>query len=97
MVTGRIGEGVQQAHIRYVDHEADKPLTGMGRKPDDRYSLPLWWEQHQRQHSMNEREFWEREGKNPLLICARLQELFPDTHAATIFILAQIDPKWRRR
>ena len=96
VVTGHIGEGVQAAHIRFADAGAGKDLTGMGRKPDDHWCLPLHWKEHTTQHQMDERKYWERAGKDPLALCRMLKGLFPDTLAATQFITAQVSQKRRR-
>lgn len=98
VVTGHIGDGVQSAHIRFADFAANKDLTGMGRRPDDHWCLPLHQSEHlQRQHKMNERAYWSGEGKDPLALCNRLSALYPDTEAATVMILAQIKParRWK--
>jgi hypothetical protein len=52
--------------------ELDKPMTGMARKPDDRYALPLCASCHRTapdsQHNTgDEGVFWERHGINPFL------------------------------
>ncbi|MBO6755696.1 MAG: hypothetical protein JJ902_05185 [Roseibium sp.] len=90
VVTGYIGEEIQQAHIRFADAAADKDLTGGGRKPDDFWSLPLHWMEHARQHSMGERAYWEMVGKDPLALCRQLHAMHPATRRATTFILSQV-------
>lgn len=46
---------VQAAHIRHGCYS-------MGMKPCDSLVVPLYWLEHQRQHSMSESEFWEPYG-----------------------------------
>jgi hypothetical protein len=64
------GRRREAAHIRYSDAEAGKVNPGMGRKPDDRWTLPLCKRCHQdgpkAQHKGNERAFWERLGIDAL-------------------------------
>lgn len=60
IITGK--EGVQVCHIRTAFLELGKPHTGRGEKPSDRYVLPMTPEWHEKQHSMNEIEFWEKYG-----------------------------------
>jgi hypothetical protein len=45
---------------------------GMGKKPDDKWVLPLCREHHERQHKIGERQFWYELGINPFLAAKRL-------------------------
>lgn len=49
---------VEVAHIRMASAEHDKPITGMGQKPDDRWVVPLCPTCHRKQHSMSEYVYW---------------------------------------
>lgn len=64
------------AHVRYGEMEYGKRQVGMQEKPDDRWTVPLCEEHHltgdKAQHKSNEREWWERHGKDPLVIAALL-------------------------
>jgi hypothetical protein len=71
LITGR--RPVEAAHIRYADLPKGKPHTGMGEKPDDRWTVPLHPEMHRKQHAMGERRFWEEQGIDP---CAVAQALY---------------------
>lgn len=54
-------EGLSDAaHIRFGDVERGKPHGGMGMKPDDKWTVPLCRDCHQKQHSQNERAFWDK-------------------------------------
>lgn len=64
VISGRQGEGVQSAHVRYGDRAYAKPQAGKAEKPDDIWCLPLWHELHAEQHSMNELVFWQSYGLN---------------------------------
>jgi len=57
---------VQAAHVRYGNRVFAKRDTGMGEKPDDRWTVPLCGEHHREQHQMNEKAFWAKYEKAPL-------------------------------
>ncbi|WP_370194272.1 MULTISPECIES: hypothetical protein [Aurantimonas] len=54
--------GVEACHLRAASPKHRKQSTGKGRKPDDRFCLPLTPAEHRQQHSMNELEFWRIHG-----------------------------------
>lgn len=64
---------VEAAHLRSGWAEDDKEQTGGGRKPDDRWTLPLCGKHHRAQHTMNEREFWASYGIDPVKLCLTYQ------------------------
>jgi hypothetical protein len=64
---------VEAAHIRYSAPEVDKDETGMGRKADDRWTLPLCGRHHREQHTMNEREFWASHQIDPVKLALKYQ------------------------
>lgn len=69
---GRFGP-CDAAHIRSAALEYDKPSTGMGEKPDDRWALPLCRSCHLTQHAYgNELGYWKKIGRNPFQEAARL-------------------------
>lgn len=76
----------EAAHIRFHDLRAAKEPTGIGRKPDDRWTLPLCGQDHRRQHSMNEREFWRTEGIDPIFCALALWAVSGDHYAGTIIV-----------
>lgn len=57
------------AHIRYGDITRGKFHTGMQERPSDKWALPLCRKCHTKQHSMNERKFWQQHNINPLDVC----------------------------
>lgn len=65
----------EAAHIRFASGSHGK-ASGMGKKPADRYALPLCPTHHRLardcQHAGSERLFWSRLGINPLLVAERL-------------------------
>lgn len=46
------------AHIREGSERHDKPMTGMGRKPDDKWCLPLCHDCHAAQHRFGTELAW---------------------------------------
>lgn len=62
----------EAAHVRHVDRRFEKPLTGMGIKPDDCWVVPLCGRHHREQHAGSERAFWERHAIDPLAIAREL-------------------------
>lgn len=77
---------VQAAHIRYADHSYGKREVGGQEKPDDRWTIPLNAEEHAKQHSMNERDYWKAVGIDPLEIALKLFGISGDDEAAEIII-----------
>lgn len=63
---------VEAAHIRYGDSRYAKPPTGMGEKPSDKWCVPLAHDAHMAQHSRGERQFWEEQGIDPIIVAAFL-------------------------
>ncbi len=71
LVTGHEG-GVDAAHIRYGDPRCAKPHPGIGEKPSDMWVIPLCRMEHTKQHSMNERAYWESVGIDPVFYALAL-------------------------
>jgi len=70
LVTGK--RPVEAAHIRYGDWSRGKGETGMGEKPHDMWTVPLHPDEHRKQHSMNERDYWTLVGIDPIAIASLL-------------------------
>lgn len=51
-------QNVQAAHIRMPSPAHGKRGTGIGRKPDDRWTIPLCGPHHEMQHQTGEESFW---------------------------------------
>ena len=81
---------VEAAHIRYNDAAAGK-MQAIGKKPDDKWTLPLCAGHHRElpgaQHSMNERKFWERHGIDPLRLADLLFVISGDLSRGETLIL----------
>jgi hypothetical protein len=71
LISGK--EPVEVCHLRYGEPDRGKPPTGMGEKPDDKWTLPLTPEEHRlgvrAQHAGNEREWWASHGIDPVAVC----------------------------
>lgn len=65
----------EAAHVRFASAAFGK-ASGLGKKPDDRWALPLCPEEHRNarhaQHNQNEEAFWAALGINPLIVCEQL-------------------------
>jgi hypothetical protein len=73
---------VQAAHIRYSDASVGKVNSGLGKKPDDRYTIPLCGDCHTLQHTEGEQRFWRDHGINPLGVADRLYRCSGNQEAA---------------
>ncbi len=99
LVLGTWGS-TEAAHLRGASPAHRKGMTPMGRKPDDCWVVPLSSGAHRAQHSMNEAEFWRRNGIDPFAVA---EELFRHTgdHDTCLMILARARrggerPPWAR-
>jgi len=52
------GPPCDAAHLRASSLHHDKPMTGIGAKPDDRWSLPLKHGHHMTQHDYGDELGW---------------------------------------
>ena len=77
VISGKVP--VQVCHIRHKDIRFDKPQTGMGIKPDDKWVLPMTPEEHAEQHSMSEYDFWWIHGIDATIMADELHSVWDDT------------------
>lgn len=70
LVTGT--RPVEAAHVRYADPVYHKRAVGGAEKPDDKWAVPLSPAEHRRQHSMNEQDYWQSVGIDPLAVALQL-------------------------
>lgn len=84
LITG--AHPVEAAHIRYGQPSLGKREGALAMKPDDRWTVPLHSDQHRIQHTMNERQFWQLAGIDPLIIAMALWGVSGDEVAANIII-----------
>jgi hypothetical protein len=85
-------EPSEATHVRFACAAYGK-ASGLQKKPEDRWSLPLCAEDHRlardAQHSRAEQSFWNELGINPLAACVRLYAQRGDLVAmrAIVFII----------
>lgn len=83
-------ERIEAAHLRMADIERGKEYTAKGKKPSDKWILPLCARCHREgpdaQHSGSERAFWERHRIDPITLCKRLWEATGDLEAMMFVI-----------
>lgn len=84
LVTRR--EGVEAAHVSFADPRAGKLGRGKGSKESDQWAVPLSPEEHRRQHSMSEREYWQSVGIDPIQTAAFLHSAYPHRERALLII-----------
>lgn len=88
----------EAAHVR-ITSAAFHKRGGIGKKPDDRWALPLDRGCHQTDrdalHRSGEYLFWHQLGINPLLICERLYAQRGDLVAMRAVILSAIAERGR--
>lgn len=77
---------VEAAHVSYAEPALGKLGRAKGRKESDMWAVPLCREEHARQHSMNEREYWRSVGINPCVVALALRAAYPDTDRALLII-----------
>lgn len=81
----------EAAHVRMASAAHGK-ASGLGKKPADRWALPLCPDHHRMlstcQHHKGEQLFWDELGINPLIVCAELYAQRTDLVAmrAVVFV-----------
>ena len=75
LISGHTPAG-QAAHIRYANAQFGKDITGIGVKPDDKWTVPLCaWEHTESsgaQHRFGEEAWWIDRGIDPLQVASNL-------------------------
>ena len=70
------GRPAEAAHIRYADAAHGKGISGMGRKPEDKWTVPLCPELHRLlkgcQHDSDEVGWWAQFRIDPLAVAKEL-------------------------
>jgi len=77
-IVSKNNTSTEAAHIRYSDLRVAKRKVGIGEKPDDSWVLPLSSEEHHKQHTMNERQYWAQAGIDPILYALALYAVSGD-------------------
>lgn len=79
-------EPVEAAHVSYADPRAGKLGRGKASKESDCWAVPLHPDEHRRQHSMGERNYWQSVGIDPVVIAAFLHAAYPSRDRALLVI-----------
>lgn len=86
-------EPSEAAHVRYACAAHGK-ASGLSKKPDDRYAVPLCSGCHRldrdAQHSRGEKLFWIQLGINPLIVCEALYAQRGDLVAMRAVVMTAI-------
>lgn len=90
LITGQ--RGVDAAHIRYADPRFAKTHTPLGVKPHDKWTVPLHRSIHIEQHENNEREWWQRQGLDPVVIASALWACAGDVEEGEMIV-----SQWRKK
>jgi hypothetical protein len=89
----------EAAHVRLASAAFGKS-SGLGKKPDDRWALPLCPEEHRlarhAQHNRSEQAFWDDLKINPLICCQRLYAVRGDLVAMRAVVLTTIAERGMR-
>ena len=95
-VSGRTG--VQAAHTSFANPWFGHFGRGKGTKAPDLFALPLTPEEHAESHSMNEIEWWDRQGIDPHMTALTLWAIYSmyDYHDAVERCTARIMQGIRR-
>ena len=92
-VTGRYG--VEAAHLSYANPMFAHYGRGRGTKSSDRWALPLSPEEHRKQHSMNEEEYWHQFPWSPHILALTIWGVYScdgdlATEIATSVIMSRV-------
>ena len=74
-----LDHGCEAAHIRIT--RVGKPISGIGNKPDDKFTTSLCHDCHLEQHRVGEVPFWNEIGIDPLRLAEALYRLSPNVEA----------------
>ncbi|PRD42073.1 hypothetical protein C5748_18115 [Phyllobacterium phragmitis] len=77
---------VDPAHVSYADPRYGKRERGKSEKADDRWAVPLCRAEHDKQHSMDERAYWQSVGIDPLQVALAIYGVKGDNTMAEIII-----------
>jgi hypothetical protein len=78
---------VEAAHVRMMDPSIGKPMTGIGTKPHDKFTVPLCGEHHRRQHEVGDEElFWAGERMDPVKLSLALYSVSGDYSAGLMIV-----------
>jgi hypothetical protein len=78
VISRSFSSDIEACHVSFANRELGHFGRGRGTKAADRWQLPMRKEHHDRQHSMDERSFWESHLIDPHLACLILWGLFTE-------------------
>lgn len=91
-------EPSEAAHVRFSSAAFGKG-SGLSKKPDDRFSVPLCAGCHRldrdAQHNRGEREFWDSIGINPLIVAQQIYAQRGDLVAMRAVVMVAIAERGR--
>ena len=89
----------EAAHVRFASAAYGK-ASGLQKKPEDRWALPLCGPDHRvakhAQHNRDEQEFWDSIGINPLQTCVKLHAVTGDLVAMRAVVMVAISERGTR-
>lgn len=77
---------VEAAHVRMKDPSIGKPMTGIGTKPHDKFTVPLCGQHHREQHDTSEQDWWEQQGRDPVKLSLALYSVSGDYSAGLMIV-----------
>ncbi len=82
----------EASHVRMASHQHGKSNPGMGRRPDDRWTVPQCHACHMDMHATGERKYWELRGIDVLAVALALYA----SHQVLDLMVAVIKkvPRW---
>lgn len=86
----------QAAHVRRQSGVHNK-RGGLGKKPADKWAVPLCAEHHMLQHQVGELQFWYDAGIDPLRVCIELYKRRTDFVAMRAAVFGFIADRVRRQ
>lgn len=78
---------IECAHVRYSEPLAAKPITGIGNRAGD-WVIPLCGAHHREQHQNGERNWWAKQGIDPVYAALALKNITGDFDSAMQIITA---------
>lgn len=72
--------------MSYAVPEYGKLGRGKGTKESDRWAVPLSPDEHRKQHTGDEREYWRSVGIDPCIVAALLYAAYPSREKALLVL-----------
>lgn len=78
----------EATHVRFTCAQVGKLNPGIGRKPDDCWTVPLCGKHHREQHTGNEKTFWRGYSIDPLRLALALHRITGDHDLGVCIVVA---------